>query len=66
MEPPVSGRFRYECLNERSFMTTAHARTLIEEWSIEYNTARPHSSLGNLAPEQFARLRLQWEPAADE
>ncbi|PLZ02829.1 hypothetical protein CY652_07855 [Burkholderia sp. WAC0059] len=32
-----------------------HARSLIESWRIEYNTERPHSSLGYLTPEQFAR-----------
>jgi putative transposase len=26
----------------------------IESWRIEYNTVRPHSSLGNLTPEQYA------------
>jgi transposase InsO family protein len=37
------------------FLTMAHARRIIEAWRIEYNTERPHSSLGNLTPEQFAR-----------
>ncbi|AOJ39463.1 transposase [Burkholderia lata] len=32
-----------------------HAKRLIEEWRIEYNTERPHSSLGYLTPVQFAR-----------
>ncbi|AKM41336.1 transposase [Burkholderia contaminans] len=31
-----------------------HAKRLIEEWRIEYNTERPHSSLGYLTPVQFA------------
>jgi putative transposase len=30
------------------------ARRIIEAWRIEYNTERPHSSLGNLTPEEFA------------
>jgi putative transposase len=50
-----NGRFRDECLNEHWFLTMAHARRIIEEWRIEYNTERPHSSLGNMAPEQFAQ-----------
>ncbi|KVZ41250.1 integrase core domain-containing protein [Burkholderia ubonensis] len=29
---------------------------LIEEWHIEYNTERPHSSLGYLTPGQFAQV----------
>lgn len=50
-----NGRFRDECLNEHWFLTMAHARRIIEAWRIEYNTERPHSSLGDLTPEQFAK-----------
>lgn len=50
-----NGRFRDECLNEHWFVSMKHARHLIEEWRIEYNTERPHSSLGYLAPAQFAK-----------
>jgi putative transposase len=32
-----------------------HAKRLIEEWSIEYNTERPRSSLDYLTPVQFAQ-----------
>jgi putative transposase len=47
-----NGRFRDECLNEHWFTTMRHAREIIE--SCEYSTERPHSSLGDLTPEQFA------------
>lgn len=50
-----NGRFRDECLNEHWFVSLRHAKHLIESWRIEYNTERPHSSLGYLTPEQFAR-----------
>jgi putative transposase len=50
-----NGRFRDECLNEDGLLTTAHARQVIERWRIEYNTERPHSSLGDLTPEESAR-----------
>jgi putative transposase len=50
----MRGRFRDECLNEHRFLTMAHARRVIEQWRIEYNSERPHSSLGDLTPEQFA------------
>jgi putative transposase len=50
-----NGRFRDECLNEHWFLTMAHARRVIEAWRIEYNTERPHSSLGDLTPEEFAK-----------
>ncbi|MBU6429464.1 MAG: integrase core domain-containing protein [Cyanobacteria bacterium REEB65] len=35
----------------------AESRTfdLIEQWRQDYNQVRPHSSLGNLTPEEFAR-----------
>lgn len=49
-----NGRFRDECLNEHWFLTMDHARHVIESWRKEYNTERPHSSLGDLTPEQFA------------
>ncbi|QGR89199.1 transposase [Burkholderia multivorans] len=48
-------RFRDERLNEHWFVSMRHAKRLIEEWPIEYNTERPHSSLGYLTPAQFAR-----------
>ena len=49
-----NGKFRDECLNEHWFITLAHARSIIEAWRIEYNTERPHSSLGNQTPQEFA------------
>lgn len=52
-----NGRFRDECLNEHWFLTLAHARGIIEAWRNEYNTERPHSSLGNLTPAEYAGRR---------
>ena len=49
-----NGKFRDECLNEHWFLSMAHARSVTEAWRIEYNTERPHSSLGNRTPEEFA------------
>ena len=49
------GRFRDECLNDHWFVSMRHAKTLIEDWRNEYNTGRPHSSLGYLTPAQFAQ-----------
>ena len=54
-----NGRFRDECLNEHWFLSLAHARSAIEAWRIEYNTERPHSSLGGQMPPEFARALLQ-------
>jgi len=30
------------------------ARQIIERWRIDYNTERPHSSLGELTPNEYA------------
>jgi putative transposase len=49
-----NGKFRDECLNEHWFTDLSDAKRLIEAWRIEYNTFRPHSSLGDLTPEEFA------------
>jgi putative transposase len=45
-----NGRFRDECLNEEIFRNLAEARALIERWRVDYNTQRPHSAHGGLAP----------------
>ena len=54
-----NGKFRDECLNEHWFVTMAQARRVIENWRVEYNTERPHSSLGDLTPEQYADGRIE-------
>jgi len=52
-----NGRFRDEFLATEQFDTLLEAQVLAEDWRIEYNTARPHGSLGGLTP---ARFREQW------
>lgn len=47
-------KFRDECLNRELFGTLAAARVIVEQWRVEYNQERPHSSLGNRTPEEFA------------
>lgn len=49
-----NGRLRDECLNTHHFRTLAEARSVMEAWREEYNTARPHSSLGRRTPAEFA------------
>jgi len=49
-----NGTLREECLNEHWFLTLREARREIEAWRIDYNDVRPHSSLGNLTPAEFA------------
>ena len=47
------GRFRDECLNEHWFLSLADARRIVEDWRFDYNQNRPHSSLGNLTPQEY-------------
>src|ERR1700680_2287061 len=49
-----NGRLRDECLNEHLFANLNEARQIIEEWRIDYNTNRPHTSLNGLTPIEFA------------
>ena len=49
-----NGKLRDECLNEHWFWNLAEAREVIEAWRMDYNETRPHSSLGNLTPSEYA------------
>lgn len=48
-----NGKLRDECLNVSWFRNLWQARLRIEAWRKEYNSARPHSSLGYKTPEAF-------------
>ncbi len=48
------GRLREECLNVSWFQNLFDARRKIAAWRIDYNEARPHSSLGYQTPKEFA------------
>lgn len=50
-----NSRLRDECLNEHWFLSLADARHIVEAWRTDYNQTRPHSSLGNLSPEEFRK-----------
>lgn len=50
-----NGQFREECLNAYAFRSLASARNVIEGWRQDDNTARAHSALGGLAPEEYQR-----------
>jgi len=45
-----NGKLRNELLNREIFDTLYESQVLIERWRIEYNTIRPHSSLGYRPP----------------
>jgi putative transposase len=50
-----NGKFRDQCLNASWFRNLADATERIEAWRRDYNSHRPHSSLGNLTPEESAQ-----------
>lgn len=51
-----NGKFRNELLNGEIFYTLKEAQALIEQWRVEYNTIRPHSSLQYRPPAPEAWL----------
>jgi len=56
-------RFRDECLNAEVFENIDDAKRKIGAWRRDYNSRRPHSSLGNLSPEEYLR---QWKSEASK
>lgn len=54
-----NGRLRDELLNETLFRSLHHARDRIEDWRIDYNDERPHTSLNGLTPTEFANRSKQ-------
>jgi len=54
-----NGRLRDECLNEHLYPSLPAARRIIEAWRTDYNTVRPHSSLGGMAPAEFTNRPRQ-------
>lgn len=50
-----NGKLRTECLNQHIFRNLYEAREIIEDWRWDYNEQRPHSSLNNLTPREYAR-----------
>jgi hypothetical protein len=59
----TNGRLRDECLNVQLFFTVADARDKLERWRQDYNRIRPHSALGDSAPEEFVE---GWQATAIE
>jgi len=69
-----NSKLRDELLSGELFTTFAEARYLAEQYRVEYNTKRPHSSLDYLTPVEFAAscapsdsasLRLRAHSSAD-
>jgi len=49
-----NGTFRAECLDTHWFVDLKEAKQMIEAWRREYNESRPHRSLGDRTPSEFA------------
>ena len=47
-----NGSFRDECLNINWFLSLEDAKEKIEQWRVEYNRFRPHSSLDGKTPHE--------------
>lgn len=54
-----NGSLRDELLNEEIFDSLDDARRKLALWRYDYNTVRPHSSLGNQTPQQARHALAQ-------
>ena len=54
-----NGKLRDACLNQEWFTSLREAQTVLEDWRIDYNTQRPHSSLNQLPPDTWAQRQEQ-------
>jgi putative transposase len=57
-----NGKLRDELLNREVFYNIKEAKVVIENWRKQYNTVRPHSSLGYRPPAPAAIQPLTFEP----
>jgi putative transposase len=46
----LNGSLRRECLSQHWFSSIAEAQHILDVWRRDYNTERPHSSLGHRYP----------------
>ncbi len=49
-----NGKLRDEILNRELFYSVKEAKFIVEDWRLEYNNHRPHSSLGYMTPAAYA------------
>jgi len=54
-----NGKLREECLNQHWFLSIKDAQAKLEAWRLDYNQRRPHSSLGNLSPVEYASAQAR-------
>jgi putative transposase len=53
-----NGNIRRELLNAYVFKTLNEVREKAEEWRIDYNCSRPHSSLGYVPPAEYIKSKF--------
>jgi putative transposase len=51
-----NGRLRDECLNVEVFLDATDAKSKLEHWRSDFNRNRPHSSLDDRTPAEFAAV----------
>ena len=61
-----NSRFRDELLDRELFTSLPEAKYLAEEYRLEYNHRRPHSSLDYLTPSEFKTLQEQRPEETEE
>ena len=52
-----NGKLRDDVLDREVFHSVKEAKVIVEDWRLEYNNHRPHSSLGYMTPAAFAASR---------
>ena len=52
----LNGTLRTECLNLEWFQSLEILNEKIQEWSVTYNTIRPHSSIDYLTPDEIEQI----------
>lgn len=50
-----NGKLRDECLNENLFLSVTHARSILEDFIVDYNEVRPHSTINEMTPGEYRR-----------
>ena len=51
-----NGSFRDECLNANWFFSLEDAQEKFDIWREDYNGFRPHSSLGDVSPNEYIEM----------
>lgn len=58
-----NGKLRDDILDRELFYSVKEAKVIVENWRLEYNNNRPHSSLGYRTPAEFAAGCIASAPA---